>query len=238
MPYIIFDVIERIRAAQTADETLQVLKVSVAAVIEPERACINHLLPGPTSSWEDINLASDIPDEWINLIRQKNLMRHDAALAQVRRTMEPYNWSDAVPTEQQHRWGEVVSSAHDYGVAEGVMIPIPGLRGPSGNVWIGGRGFELSHRITPFLQAVALHAFHHLDDLTGRSRAQTVSLSGRERDVLQWLAVGKTSADIGEILSISRRTVEWHIAQAMKKLGAANSVQAVVIALQRALIHP
>ena len=63
-----------------------------------------------------------------------------------------------------------------------------------------------------------------------------VTVSEREKEILRWTAVGKSAWDVSEILNLSNRTVEWHIAEAMKKIGATNRVQAVVLALKRGLI--
>jgi DNA-binding CsgD family transcriptional regulator len=49
------------------------------------------------------------------------------------------------------------------------------------------------------------------------------------REVLAWASEGKTAWEIGCILSISQRTVEWHMRQACKKLGATNRSQAIAI---------
>ena len=45
------------------------------------------------------------------------------------------------------------------------------------------------------------------------------SLTPRERDVLRWVAAGKTDRDIGAILEISRRTVHKHLQHVYEKLG-------------------
>jgi LuxR family quorum-sensing system transcriptional regulator SolR len=37
-----------------------------------------------------------------------------------------------------------------------------------------------------------------------------VVLTTRERDVLRWTSEGKTSAEIGEILHMTERTVNFH----------------------------
>jgi len=52
-------------------------------------------------------------------------------------------------------------------------------------------------------------------------------LSRREQEVLTWLRRGKTSWDISVILSISERTVNYHVANIIRKLGATNRIQAV-----------
>jgi two-component system response regulator NreC len=59
------------------------------------------------------------------------------------------------------------------------------------------------------------------------------SLSMREREVLQLVAEGNTSAQIGEELSISSRTVEVHRANAMRKLGLRRQADVIRFFFQR-----
>ena len=66
---------------------------------------------------------------------------------------------------------------------------------------------------------------------------QEEPLTAREIEVLKWTADGKTAADIGDILSISVPTVNFHIKNAIYKLRAANKTAAVVQALMRGLLH-
>ncbi len=66
--------------------------------------------------------------------------------------------------------------------------------------------------------------------------ARTHSLTRREREVLWWAAEGKSAAQIGEILHITKRTVDQHTHNAARRLGAANRTQAVAIALRERLI--
>jgi DNA-binding CsgD family transcriptional regulator len=56
-------------------------------------------------------------------------------------------------------------------------------------------------------------------------------LTAREREVLQWLAAGKTDRDIGDILGISPRTVHKHLQRIYEKLGVETRTAAVVRAL-------
>lgn len=63
-----------------------------------------------------------------------------------------------------------------------------------------------------------------------------ISLPPREIQCLDWCSQGKTNWEIGRILGISERTVEHHIASAMRRLGAASRVQGVALALKLGLI--
>ena len=65
-----------------------------------------------------------------------------------------------------------------------------------------------------------------------------VDLSDREVEALTWVARGKTSAEIAQILGLSKRTVDFHIDNAREKLGAATRTQAVMKAADGGLIEP
>ena len=61
-------------------------------------------------------------------------------------------------------------------------------------------------------------------------------LSDREREVLSWTAQGKTAGEIGSILNLSARTIEWHIQKARRKMNAVNVVHVIVLAIRAGVI--
>jgi DNA-binding NarL/FixJ family response regulator len=65
-----------------------------------------------------------------------------------------------------------------------------------------------------------------------------VELSDREAETLTWAARGKTSAEIAQILGLSKRTVDFHIDNARTKLGATTRIQAAIKAMTGRLIEP
>jgi LuxR family transcriptional regulator, quorum-sensing system regulator BjaR1 len=65
----------------------------------------------------------------------------------------------------------------------------------------------------------------------------TYSLTPREVEVLTWVAKGKTSLEIAQVLLITKRTVDEHVHAIMQKLGAVNRTQAVAIAIQSRIAH-
>jgi len=75
----------------------------------------------------------------------------------------------------------------------------------------------------------------------GRTRADKCSsvrmrLTVREKDVLTWVARGKTSAEIAIILGLSERTINFHCDKAMKRLDVINRTQAVATAIAEGMI--
>ena len=67
---------------------------------------------------------------------------------------------------------------------------------------------------------------------------KTVDLGERELEALTWAARGKTFAEIGQILGISRRTIEFHLDNARRKLGVPTRTQALIKAAMGQLIEP
>lgn len=67
---------------------------------------------------------------------------------------------------------------------------------------------------------------------TRRRRMQVpADLSTREREVLTLVAQGKRAKQICYMLSITKRTVDEHVLNSAKKLGASNRTHAVAIAM-------
>jgi DNA-binding response OmpR family regulator len=64
-----------------------------------------------------------------------------------------------------------------------------------------------------------------------------VDLRARELEALTWAARGKTFWEIGEILGLSKRTVEFHLDNARRKLGVATRTQALIKAATGHLIQ-
>jgi len=71
---------------------------------------------------------------------------------------------------------------------------------------------------------------------TTQPRGRTGLLSPRERGVLRLVAAGLSNRQIAGTLSISERTVKFHVTAIFNKLGAENRAQAVALAAARGLL--
>jgi LuxR family transcriptional regulator, quorum-sensing system regulator CciR len=85
------------------------------------------------------------------------------------------------------------------------------------------------------LACTAAH-LRHCELLLG-SFGKRPALSGREREVLHWVAQGKSNAAIAEILGLSAHTVDAHLRRIYLKLGVYDRITATLRALGFGLIR-
>jgi NarL family two-component system response regulator LiaR len=72
----------------------------------------------------------------------------------------------------------------------------------------------------------------------GESQAGNVaSLTDREVEILQQMALGLTNQEIADVLVLSERTVRTHVTNILAKLGLSNRTQAVLYALRAGIAH-
>ncbi len=63
----------------------------------------------------------------------------------------------------------------------------------------------------------------------------TSTLNDREIEVLSWIAEGKSDWEIGSILGISPKTVNYHVENAKRRCRVATRMQLIVMALRNGL---
>jgi DNA-binding NarL/FixJ family response regulator len=76
------------------------------------------------------------------------------------------------------------------------------------------------------------------DDVGPAADSAARALTLREREVLQLLAEGKSMKEVGAILDISPRTVEFHKYRIMQIVGAKTGAELVQYAIKHGLISP
>jgi len=96
--------------------------------------------------------------------------------------------------------------------------------------------------VLPFLQAAVVRSQTNLDDIPvdelHEGPVGAAMLTEREREILHWVYLGKSNAEIGSILEISPLTVKNHVQKILRKLDVVNRAQAVGKALDARIIRP
>ncbi|MFD1156791.1 LuxR family transcriptional regulator [Roseovarius aestuarii] len=181
-------------------------------------------------------------DEWTRHYAKKGFFKVDPTLNEARRSVAPVDWSRL---EHNKNFTAVFRDAHDFGITDtGMTIPIRGPFGDMGGLSVNSRLSQpewrkLKQHIITDLQQVAANVHDLVMQSNPLMRALSAPhLSTREVEILQWTAAGKSQQDIGDILSISHRTVEVHLRSSRKKLQALTTVQAVGRAIALGLVYP
>ena len=196
-------------------------------------------LPNPDQRFEQVVLAKRWPAGWFKLYTANDYIRADPVARLCRRSHIPFEWADApFDPERDRRAAEVMNRASDFNMSRGFIVPIHGDGARDACVSIGGAHLDLNRRSKPALHLMAMYGFEHVRRLLAPDGSARPRLTAREREVLAWAAQGKSAWETGEILKISQRTVEEHLAAAGRKLGAVNRVRAVAIAIRERIIEP
>lgn len=88
-----------------------------------------------------------------------------------------------------------------------------------------------------YLLSIAYFA-ETLHDVYAPFDAATEPLSPRERECLLWVAAGRRTAEIADILNLADATVNEYLSRAMRKLGASSRSQACAKAVIQGLFTP
>jgi DNA-binding CsgD family transcriptional regulator len=118
---------------------------------------------------------------------------------------------------------EVIELGKDFGVQDGYVLGSRALAPAEGEGSLfsfKSRSMRHDGRAAAVLELVTPH----------------LELAAREKEVVSWLKEGKSSWEISVILRISERTVNFHVYNVLRKLGAINRPQAVAIAARLGLV--
>jgi LuxR family quorum sensing-dependent transcriptional regulator len=123
-------------------------------------------------------------------------------------------------------------------MGKGLIIPLGRPANIPACVWLAGEDPDLDDDVKRAIQLIALFAssMAHVLSNAADIPPHTSRLTVREREVLTWAAQGKSAWEIGKILNITKRTVEEHTKNAIRKLGAVNRTHAIVVSLRERII--
>ena len=165
----------------------------------------------------------------------------DPVLAHSFRSRRAFLWEEvaAKPTlGKQQR--DFLEECRAFGVHSGAVFPLFGPANRCDVISISRRNrAAVDGSRLPHILAVCTQTWWRYVDLTEPSCNPAVKetpLTARETEVLEWVKHGKTNPEIAEIMGLSAKTIEFHVANALNKLRATNRITAVVIALQKGLL--
>ncbi|ALK35194.1 LuxR family transcriptional regulator [Burkholderia plantarii] len=197
-----------------------------------EYCCYGFKSPLPVGG-ENVKVFDNYPNGWMDHYRRMGYLEIDPTVEQAMTCPRTIRW----PSLEESRLSAFWQDARDHGLKVGVAQSSWSARGAFGLLSlargereIDNQEFErLSLTLSWFANAAHSAMTVHVLDSLGLGAA--ISLTEREREVLQWTVEGLNASDISEKLSISASTVNWHIGKLLAKFGATNKVQAAARAV-------
>lgn len=184
--------------------------------------------------------SGNYPEEWLQRYFSRQYFYTDPVNLWMMERRSPVDWSQLRPAGYlQGRSRDVMNECHEFGIREGLTIPIINTDGQLGGVTFAASEFESTAEVKSALQLIAVYYFARLQELLEitNDNASPPKLTSRERECLHWVAAGKTDWEIGEILFISEITAHKHVESAKRKFGVPTRVQAVVEGARHKLIR-
>ena len=187
-------------------------------------------------------IITNYPADWMLHYQEVNHMPRDPVIARAVGSRLPVMWSRVSKVMDP-----VMDEARQHGLASGVTVTVGGRRG-----WGGAllsltsdrppeNSMEVAERHESHMAGQALLLATHLHEAlanlpSSRPEKPDILLTSRERECLQWSAAGKTSWEMAMIIGVSERTANFHIGNAMHKLGVSSRHHAVARAMSLRII--
>lgn len=199
----------------------------------------HHPPPGGGAISLDIR-AEGFPEDWVCHYIGEKLFRVDPIPDFAMRTVRPFFWSEVgqlgnLVAEQKAFMRELGAS----GVGDGMAVQVfgPGLRNGYFGLGFGGAKRPVTPEDIGEWQMVCQMAHLRFCDLIPIAPSLDYGLSRREREVLEWIARGKSNAVIGDILDLSTHTVDAYLRRIFLKLGVSDRTTAAIKGVGSGLIQ-
>lgn len=202
-------------------------------------------LPPPNEHKSDVQkrhlLVSAFPPGWMERYLDQDYVHVDPVIRRIKCDLSPFLWSEAAPFANGAHVAAVkrlFGEAGEFNLKAGIAVPMITLDGAIAAVSLGGEIVDAPPAVRGMIGMISTFAIARAIDLRNQERKREHSrLTPREIECLKWAADGKTEWEISAILNVSEHTADKHLANAHRKLGAANRAQAVANAIRWGLIY-
>ena len=149
-----------------------------------------------------------------------------------------FTWEDAY-NRADIAGRDVLNHGRDFSLFKGIAIPVPIPGMPTGMITLSHENPEFSRADQAAIEIVAIHAYTRLLDLVDlKAEDRPYTLSGRETEVMHYVAAGKTNWEIGHILGVSEDTIKAHLKSVLRKTDSVNRAHSVTKTIKDGMIIP
>jgi len=194
------------------------------------------------SPTETLHIAAyGIPKEMVDQYVQEKLYLIDPIPELAQKITDPFFWSDteslAKIAGMKAKMPEQLAKAR---AGDGLAIQVfgPGQRDGYFGLGFGDEPPELSPQEIRQTQCVLQLVHIRYCGFVIEELGNRPSLSPREREVLEWIAKGKSNSVIADILGLSYHTIDTMVRRIFQKLGVNDRVTAAIKGVGAGLVMP
>jgi DNA-binding CsgD family transcriptional regulator len=177
-------------------------------------------------------IQSNYPTVWLQRYLDENYLSIDPVIAEATTAKVPYLWHEAARKHRlNRRQQQFFDEAGSYGLNLGAGVPLWNALGRQGLVSLvpnlrKTNEFERHYQHTRIDLLAAANLLHqHVVRLRHHQRHAQVKLTDRERDCLDLLLQGLTTAQLARNLGLSERGVLFHVENLKSKFGVKTRLQ-------------
>jgi LuxR family transcriptional regulator/LuxR family quorum-sensing system transcriptional regulator CciR len=182
----------------------------------------------------------NLPETWVDRFIAGRMLELDPIPELALTSSRPFLWSEtrALADLSKHQ-NDYVEAMLASGVGDGIAMGVfgPKLRNGVVRVGFGQRRRTPPARAVREIQVAAQVSHLAYCALTPTQEVPVDKLSPREREVLGWIARGKSNGVIAQILRLSPHTVDTLVRRIFEKLGVNDRVSAALAACGTGLMH-
>lgn len=239
MDHSVETVMTRARGAQSV-QTLWDIVAGYFTAHGAERLSY-HLYRSPTATEaRDVTVVTQgFSQEWVCQYIDEKLYRVDPIPLLARTATSPFFWddiADLVKTTPAQK--TFLKRLKGEGIRNGVAFQVygPGLRNGYVGLGFAADAPRPSAQLVFEFQCVAQIGHLRYCDLSAQDEHAPLALSPREREVLQWMAHGKSNSVIAQIMGVSRHTIDTLVRRVYEKVGVNDRTTAVLRGVGSGLI--
>ncbi|MDR7055800.1 LuxR family transcriptional regulator [Pseudomonas koreensis] len=181
---------------------------------------------------------NNYPKEWNVQYKKQNYRNIDPVIAHCNHSILPIVWEETVFSDAPELWQALKQNGLQHGWSQAFHDEASGL---CSIISLARTHCPISPLELYEHYGYLFYANRHLSELYARTvpvqaKPSRPRLSSRELEIMKLSAVGKTAHDISRILSLSERTVNYHVQNVIEKFNVCNKISAVIAAARAGII--
>jgi DNA-binding CsgD family transcriptional regulator len=183
---------------------------------------------------QDMVFLSHYPREWQTRYIEQNYQSIDPYFFGALSELLPFEWDEYLERYRARTGltkGQLTffDEAAEVGIIKGMTVPIRLPESYPACVTVAAGKHDSIAEVRHTVHLLSMYFFEAVRRITVVGLKHSgVSLSARETECLQWVAVGKSAWDISRLLGISESTVRFHFKNIRLKFGVSSITHAAV----------